>query len=150
MYTSDKRKEVFFMDMNLILNTNMSKTNFLKGLIRIAKSDGVLDEREISFYNQVAVSMGLTNEEKMTIKDAWQTDTKITLKFDNSEQKIFFFIQAIQLCWMDESYTERERLEIRKLAEELGVSENAIIKIEDWALEGIQWNKKADNLLALR
>ena len=37
------------MDMNKILATKESKLNFLKGLIRLSKSDGITDKSEKDF-----------------------------------------------------------------------------------------------------
>ena len=62
---------------------------------------------------------------------------------------MFFFIQAIQLSWIDNDYCEAERNEIRKLADELEISAESVEKVEKWVEEGMEWNKKGDELLKL-
>ena len=138
------------MEINSILTSSKAKYNFLKGLIRIAKSDGVNDESEIAFFNQAAVSMGISEDEQYSLNKLWTSSEEIVLNFENTEQKMFFFIQAIQLCWLDEEYSKKEQVEIRKIASEIDISEEAISKVEEWAYEGIQWNSKGDMLLKLR
>ena len=69
--------------------------------------------------------------------------------FETTEEKMFFFIQAIQLSWIDNDYCEAERKEIRKLADELEISAESVKKEEKWVEEGMEWNKKGDELLKL-
>ena len=63
---------------------------------------------------------------------------------------MFFFIQAIQLCWIDDSYTNSEKEEIQYLQEELGVNSDSVARIEEWVNEGIIWNSNGDLLLELQ
>lgn len=137
------------MDINNILKTESAKKNFLKGLIRVAKSDGENDERELIFYQQAALSMGLSADTVSELEMVWKEDEKIELFFEKSEEKMFFFVQAIQLCWIDTDYSKEERIEIAQIAEELNISENAIKQVEEWVSEGIQWNQRGDSLLEL-
>lgn len=138
------------MDMNKILATKESKLNFLKGLIRLSKSDGITDKSEKDFFHQAAVSMGLEEQECRKLDMIWkQEKDTIMISFETTIEKMFFFVQAIQLCWIDESYTEDEKKEIQLLAKELGISEEAIRSVEAWVAEGIEWNKKGDKLLFL-
>lgn len=138
------------MDTFEILRSNIAKINFLKGLIRIAKSDGVDDKAEIMFFQQAAEAMGLQEEEIEMVTETWHTDEKITVSFESSEEKMFFFIQAIQLCWIDNDYVENEKAEIREVAKELGISIDSIQKVEEWVYEGIVWNRKSEELLKLK
>lgn len=137
------------MDINGILKTESAKKNFLKGLIRVAKSDGENDERELAFYQQAALNMGLSDGAVSELEMVWKEDEKIELYFEKSEEKMFFFVQAIQLCWIDNDYSKEEKIEITQIAEELGISENAIKQVEEWVSEGIQWNRRGDALLEL-
>lgn len=138
------------MDVNAILSTNEAKVNFLLGLVRVANSDGIQDLKELQFYQQTASVLGLTTEEIERINKAWNNPSSIEITFETGEQKMFFFVEAIQLCWIDGVYTDPERNEINKLAEELGISSSALNNVEDWVLEGMEWNKRGDSLLSLR
>lgn len=138
------------MDVNKILNDQQSKMSFLRGLIRVAKCDNNVDPNEKVYFMQVCQNFGLDDEAQNEISEAWETNKKIIFNFERNEQKMFFFIQAIQLCWIDDSYDELERKEIRNIADELGITELAIEKVEAWVLEGMEWNKRANDLLVLR
>lgn len=138
------------MEMNEILLTQEAKINFLKGLIRIGKCDGEQDEKELFFYHQATIAMGIEENEREQIDSAWNDDKKIMVEFKESKEKMFFFIQAIQLCWIDGHYTEREKQEIREIAQELGITEDAILEVETWVKEGIEWNNKGEKLLKLK
>lgn len=135
------------MRIEEILTTNNAKSNFLKGLIRVAKSDGVVDEAEFAFFRQAAQSLGLDNIEEL--ERCWRMDEKIIVAFETNKEKMFFLIQAVQLCWIDDTYTEVEQKEIRSIGKELGISLTALESVEKWAYEGIVWNKKGDDLLEL-
>lgn len=131
-----------------ILTTTDSKVNFMKGIIRITKSDGIIDEREKILFNQLITALNIPNEYLASINDCWDRE-EIHISFDNNRQKLFFIMQAIQLGWIDEDYSEPEKREIRKMASELGISELSVEKIETWVLEGLDWTKKGDALIEL-
>lgn len=138
------------MDVNKILISNEARVNFLKGLMRIAKSDGVTDEKELVFYNQAAHELGLSLEDIQMLDKTWLSNETIEVNFERNEEKMFFFIQAFQLCWIDGDFTEEERTEIFKIASELSISEEAIKKVSDWVNEGIAWNLRGEELLSYK
>lgn len=138
------------MDMNQILTTNDAKVNFLKGLIRLAKADGIMDDNEVVFYQQAVNAMGLDVQDCDKINALWEKNScEIDISFQTNREKMFFFVQAIQLCWIDGSYTQKEKEEIYKIASELQISVTAIEKVEIWVNEGMEWNKRGDSLLEL-
>lgn len=137
------------MDMYAILQTEDSRFNFLKGLIRIAKSDGIIDDKEQAFYNQAAHAMGLGRENIHMLEKYKNVDDKINVSFESSKEKMFFLVQVIQLCWIDGEYTDSEKAEIASLAEEIGITRAALEAVENWAYEGIVWNKRGNDLLLL-
>lgn len=138
------------MDINEILTTRASKINFLKGLIRLAKCDGNLDEEEFKFYQQAAYSMQLNDEDVEELNKTWNRSEKISLTFASSKEKMFFLIQAVQLCWVDNEYTEIEKKEMQVIAEELGIDRQALKKVEEWVYEGVEWNRRGEELLSLQ
>lgn len=139
------------LEIKNILKTEDARINFLKGLMRLAKCDGVKTDEEIQFYLQAAVALDLKASQIDLLSQTWSNDNeKIEIFFDTSKEKMFFFIQAIQLCWIDNKYEEVEQKEIQKIAEELGISMDAIEKVEDWVREGIAWNQRGDQLIDLQ
>lgn len=138
------------MDINKNLKETVDKINFLRGLIRIAKSDGVKEDSEFIFYYQAAQALNLSEEELNHLNDAWNNDDiHLTLEFSNNASKMFFFVQAIQLCWVDGSYMDAEKKEIRLIAQEIGISEDAIERVEAWVEEGMEWHNRGAELLKL-
>lgn len=137
------------MDIEKILIAKEAKVNFIKGLIRIAKCDGVQADEEVVFFQKAAQALGLEKEDMIELDQCWEKDEKIVVKFETNVEKMFFFIQAIQLCWVDNEYTNAEKQEIQSIANELGISAVALQTVENWAYEGIQWNRRGDDLLKL-
>ena len=104
----------------------------MKGLIRVAKADEVIEESEFTFFNELATSMQLDSDNISQLYALWSSNEPIYVSFDKPEEKILFFTQAIQLCWIDDSYNGKEKNQIIELAKELGVSSTAILEIEKW------------------
>lgn len=137
------------MDIMEILQTREARINFLKGLIRLAKADGVVDENEFVFYQQAAISLELGEEEISALDKVKSEEHKIAFNFETDREKMFFLIQAVQLCWVDNNYSEAEQKELRTICQEIAISEEALMAVEKWAREGIEWNKRGETLLAL-
>ena len=137
------------MDIKEILQTNEARVNFLKGLIRLANADGVEDENEFVFYRQTAVVLGLGEAEVEDLEKLKTGTNEITVNFETDREKMFFLIQAVQLCWVDNEYSDVERKEIRDMCKEMNISVEALEKVEQWVSEGMEWNKRGETLLEL-
>lgn len=138
------------MDIKEILQTNEARINFLKGLIRLANADGIVDESEFVFYRQAAVALELDEQEILDLENLKGNEHKISINFETNREKMFFLIQAVQLCWVDSNYSEEEQEEIRSICREIGISMEALKEVEMWVQEGIEWNKRSETLLELR
>lgn len=137
------------MDIKENLQSKEARTSFLKGLLRLANADGIVDENEFVFYRQAAVALELDEEEILALEKAKSDEHRITLDFETDREKMFFLIQAVQLCWVDNNYSEAERKELRNICQEIAISEEALKKVEAWAQEGVEWNKRGEALLGL-
>ncbi len=128
--------------INQLLTTNDSKVNFLKGLIAVIKADGIIHQLEKDFFSEFSVNIGLSERELKTINDLFiSNDIDINLSFDNQDQKMFFLKEALQLCYIDGKYHNKEKALIKKIGENLGISEVKIKEIEKWTFEGLNWYK---------
>ena len=114
---------------DIILSTDEVKINFLKGIIRLAKSDGVVDPKELYYYEKTAHAIGLSKTHIDLIDNLWESDTEISIEFENEAQKEYFFEYAITLCFVDGEYSEAEKKEIQAMAEELNVDSEIIENI---------------------
>lgn len=138
------------MDINKILETKESRTNFMKGLIALAKIDGIVDENEQEFFVGAMNSLNIEDEDISKLSDELVSpNIDKEISFNNKKQSLFFLKEAIQLCYCDDNYSEKEKNIIKEFAEKLNVSEKTLKSIEDWALEGYMWNKKGEKLLEM-
>lgn len=137
------------MNIKEILQTKEARISFLKGLIRLAIADGVVDEREFAFYRQAAIALELGEEDILALEKVKSDGNAITLEFETDREKMFFLIQAVQLCWVDNNYSEAEQNELRSICREIAISEEALKAVEAWAQEGVEWNKRGETLLEL-
>lgn len=131
-----------------ILKTEEAKENFLKALIRVAKCDHIVKDSEKQYFYSAAQSLGMTEAGVASLADYWG-DTEIKVYFSTKQEGIFALMQIVQLCWIDDEYVETEKEEVRKIATEIGVSFDAVQKIEDWVLRGMEWTLEGDKLLDL-
>lgn len=137
------------MDIKMILQTKKSRISFLKGLIRLANADGVVDESEFVFYRQAAIALELDEEEIIALEKVKGEGHEIMLDFGTDREKMFFLIQAVQLCWVDNNYSDSEQEELRNICREIAISEESLKVVEAWAQEGVEWNKRGEALLEL-
>ena len=137
------------MEIKEVLQTREARVNFLRGLIRLAQTDGVVDENEFVFYRQVAVVLDLGESEVESLEKLKDETNEITVNFETDREKMFFLIQAVQLCWVDNNYSDMEREELRDLCQEMSISVEALEKVEQWVSEGMEWNKRGEALLEL-
>jgi len=135
------------MNYEDILKTGDAKKNFIKGLIRLAKVDGIIDQEESQYFMSAAYALGLNSEQVAEVNNCIMSSNIINVEFDSTEEKILFFREGIQLCAIDESYDENERAEIRVMAAQMNISEDTIRSIETWVDEGMAWKKQGDELI---
>lgn len=137
------------MDIKEILQTKEGRISFLKGLIRLANADGIVDESEFAFYRQAAIALELGEEEILALEKVKSEGQEITLAFETDREKMFFLIQAVQLCWVDNNYSDAEQEELRNICREITITEKALKAVETWVQEGVEWNKRGEALLEL-
>lgn len=142
--------------LNGIYVTQDEKFNFVKGLIRISKSDGNIGEDEIAFMKGVAAGMGLTEENIKLLQDSAEYDLAseqgkefFKLQFATKYQGLFFLREAVQLCHIDGVYHDNEKEAIKNITQELNISLSTLKEIEDWVVEGMLWRAKGDLLLSM-
>ncbi len=137
------------MEIKEILQSKEARVSFLKGLIRLANADGVVDESEFVFYGQAAIALELDEEEIIALEKVKGEGHEIMLDFGTDREKMFFLIQAVQLCWVDNNYSDAEQEELRNICREIAISEESLKVVEAWAQEGVEWNKRGEALLEL-
>lgn len=127
--------------------TNKDKLNYLKGLIRIAKSDRNIDPEEKRYYLIAASNMQLSNEEIQEIDSLWNENDKINISFSTRYDELFFLQEAIQLSFIDGKYDAAEKEEIKLIAKEWGIAQEDLDEIQAWVIEGLEWKKRGEDML---
>lgn len=136
---------------NILLETfksEKSRANFIMGLIRVAKSDETIDSTERDYFTNAALGLGISNANLDQIASSWDKED-LEIDFETKEESLLFLREAIQLCYIDQHYGDRERDQIMELGDQLGISRLNVAKIETWVEEGIQWANKGNDLLRL-
>lgn len=137
------------MILEEIYPNEKERVMFLKGLIRLSKADGQVSEEEREFFSDAAKGMGVSESSVQSLERLFINNQKISLEFRNKKQALFFFRDAIQLCYIDNDYSQAERDEVSQIAKELSISLENIRKIEDWVQKGMEWQAEGSTLLEL-
>ena len=134
------------------LSSEDEKIAFVKGLIRLAKVDQRIALEEKNFLDEIVVKIGLDSKYIPEFREILGSNddlSTIKISFESKKKSLLFLREAIQLCKVDGEYHEKEKTEIERIAKEMGVSSDAIRKIENWADRGIQWQREGLELLNL-
>lgn len=139
------------MMLNLfaILDTKESRFDFMKGLIRIAKADGIISQEELVFFDNLGNSMEIDENSMTELHSIISSNEICSVEFEKKEHKLVFLIEALQLCYIDDDYSENEKNEIVKIANELNISLDTIKEIEKWVVEGMEWSNRVNYLFTL-
>ena len=113
-----------------ILLNDSAKINFIKGLIRVAKADGVVEDEEYVFYMDMAEAFKLDEKAVEELDEYRKSDKKDPVTFETTKEKIYFIVQAINQAWSDNNYTQDEKDELTAIAQEMGISCDVLEKIE--------------------
>lgn len=137
------------MDFKKIINSNESRINFIKGLIHLAKADGVILPEEQQYFIGAAYTLELSENDICELLKTIESNEPVIFNFESMQQKLLFIREAIQLCCIDNDYDENEQKEIYKIAKEFNIPQEHIKKIEQWVFDGIEWKNKGDEFLSL-
>lgn len=113
-----------------ILLNDSAKINFIKGLIRVAKADGVVEDEEYVFYMDMAEAFKLDEKAIEELDEYRKSDKKDPVTFETTKEKIYFVVQAINQAWSDNNYTQDEKDELTAIAQEMGISCDVLERIE--------------------
>lgn len=100
-----------------LFQTNEAKMNFVKGLIRISKADGGISPEEQTFFIDAARGLGISEEDIAMLPAVMNQKEKISLGFASRGEVLCFLREALQLCMVDDEYSDAERKEIMELAQ---------------------------------
>lgn len=145
----EMQKELKLFGIKDVINTEESRINYLKGLIRVAECDNNKTSVEEEYINQIAETFGATQSEIWKAEDQRSNNDSESIHFETKQEKLLFLMQALYLCWLDDGYSNSEREEIVKISVELGIHESELAEIESWVKQGIEWMGAGAKLLGL-
>lgn len=134
--------------MKTILETKEDKVNYLKGLIRIAKCNGVVEQEEMEYFSLIATGFELDKETIDSINKLWLSEEVINIQFSSRYIAVFFLQEAFQLCMVDDTFDEMEKKEIALIGDELGISKDDFTRLFFWAAEGMEWKKRGEEIIS--
>ena len=144
------------MELVQMYVTEEERVNFLKGMVRMARIDGVVEEEERAFFKNLLIALEISADNSAKLENALDANMEsaevksfLSVSFTTKKQAIFFLEEAIQLCYIDGIYHDKEKAEIRLLTNELNISTDTLDKVEKWVQEGIAWRAKGESLLSL-
>lgn len=129
-----------------IFQSKNARLNFLKGIIRLAKADKVIEPEEQMYFRAAGAQLELTQADLDEVDQYWRQD-ELPVTFETQREKVLFLREALQLCAVDDRYPEEERQEIRKVAAELGILIELVEQLEAWVEEGMRWKQRGDEFL---
>ncbi len=132
-----------------VINTEDSRINYLRGLIRIAESDNDKSSEEEGFIYKIAEIAGASYSEILKAEEKQYIEGHARIHFETKTEKLLFLMQALYLCWIDDDYSDAERAEIIAVGNELGITQFEIDEVESWVKQGIDWMKTGAELLRL-
>lgn len=123
-----------------VFTTKRSKENLVHALAKLAYADNQVDKTEIQIVQGIALQVGLGQE-----IPSQQEVKEIKILFDNREQEISFFKEAIRLAIVDENYSDIEREFLKSLSESFGWSKEDFSKLEE-EQESLHWLKHTQTI----
>lgn len=105
---------------------------YFKALLTVSKSDGSLDEVEVEYLKDQATLM---NYDINSIINKDINFSELHIESTSNFTKKVIIRDCISIANIDNHYDDKEKIEIAKVGEKIGVSKEDIKKIEDWLFE---------------
>ena len=134
--------------MKAVFETPEDKVNYLKGLIRVAKCNGVVEPEEMEYFSFISKGFELDPGTEAYLQSLWSSEEKISICFSSRYHAAFFMQEAYQLCIVDGIFDDQEKQEIRCIGEELGILKEDQERIYSWIMEGMDWKKRGEELVS--
>lgn len=145
----EQSKEQKLLTIRDVINTQESRINYLRGLIRIAESDNDKSTVENGYIYKIAEIIGASHSEIWQAEKQQENNKLERIKFTNKQEKALFLIQALYMCLLDDDYSDAEREEIIAVGNELEVDLSEIEQIEAWIKQGIEWMRSGAELIGI-
>lgn len=133
-------------DMTCLTKLNEEqRVAFMKALARLANADGVLDEEEKKFIEQVALIYGVPAkriEDILKIDNDEEIINAVKI-IDNRRAALELIKEMCVLAHADSELSDSETLLIGKIGLAMGVELEKIEQISQWVIDRVIWLEQA-------
>lgn len=125
--------------------TENQRVAFLKAFSRLASSDGVLDEDEVKFIKNIAVTYGVPEKrvDEILKIDSDEEIIEAVKQIDNRRAALELIKEMCILAHADDVLSDEETLLIGKVGMAMGVDLDKIEQISNWIIDRIIWLEEA-------
>lgn len=145
----ERLKEGKLLEIRDVIKTEDKRINYLAGLIRIAECDNNRASVEEGYIYNIAELLGASYTEVLKAGEILENGKRQEIHFETKQEKVLFLMQALYMCWLDNSYSDSEREEIVAIGDELGIHSSELAEIESWVKQGIDWMRVGAEMLGL-
>ena len=124
---------------------DQERVPYLKMLLYIAAADDNIDNKELDYFVEAALSSGLSHADVLKIKEsAIQKEDSLEeiasgITEENTKRELL--CDLLTLCYLDKSYSLLEQVGMRAICEVLEVDEERLVELENEAEESINNGK---------
>lgn len=133
-------------DMDCLAKLNEEqRVAFMKAFVRLANSDGKLDEDEIDFIKNIAITYGIPKERTQDVLSANSDEdvVKAVKIIDNRRAALELIKEMCILAHADDNLSDKETLFIGQVGMAMGVDLDKIEQISNWVIDRIIWLEEA-------
>lgn len=123
--------------------TSQEKRSLVQLLTYTARSDGKIERQEWQYLNRFCDKHGLTYD----INEENNLD-HICGAIQSKAAKVVAMQHVVRMALADGCYEQREKENVHEISNMLGLDDVEFKRIENWAIEGFEWLKKGEAMVA--
>ena len=123
---------------------------YLKCMATIAAIDGRIHEKERERFTKFMNILDLSDDLKVQILDYFNNPPELRTilpKPKNPYLKMLIMQDAYMMAYIDGELHVKESRAIKEIIKLLEIKEHQISRVEEWAIEGVEWQNKGEKLL---
>ena len=123
--------------------TKEQRVALMELMIHLAKADGKVDDIETQVLEQYAFLSGVEScalSNNLTLKD-------LVAPFTTPDARVAVLQELIRLSHYNNCFSDEEQSAIVDVAAHMGLPMDLLAQIEDWAMEGIEWERRGEALV---
>lgn len=123
--------------------SDVEKQSLVQLLTYVARSDGKLAKQEWHLLNRFCDDNGLVYDmnEECDLDD-------VCRRFRSKQTKVIALQHVIKMAVADGKYDDNERQSSAEIANRLSMEVDEFQQVERWVLEGVEWVKKGEAMIA--